>query len=237
MPVPSSITDLSTTASMNSPAGSDSPGILDDIQRAHAAFIAQLRDQKANLASPTFTGAVSGITQAMVGLDKVNNTADADKPVSTLQANAIASATPDASTTVKGKARLATPTEAAAGLDGTAAITPLTLRSGMNAAGSAPIYACRAWVAFQSAGGIVVKGSGNVSSVSANDNGDYTVNFTVSMPDANYAVVGTANRSDTGVPTVIGPFFSPQAGTCRVLNTTTDGVFSSSTHISIAIIR
>lgn len=44
MPVPTVITDLSTTAASNYPAGSDSPATLDDVQRAHAAFIAQLRD-------------------------------------------------------------------------------------------------------------------------------------------------------------------------------------------------
>ncbi|MDO7173992.1 hypothetical protein, partial [Mariniflexile sp. AS56] len=38
---------------------------------------------KANIASPTFTGTVSGITSTMVGLANVNNTSDANKPVST----------------------------------------------------------------------------------------------------------------------------------------------------------
>jgi hypothetical protein len=40
-------------------------------------------DLKANLASPTFTGTVSGIDKTMVGLPNVNNTSDANKPVST----------------------------------------------------------------------------------------------------------------------------------------------------------
>lgn len=44
MPVPTTIDQLSTTAASNFPAGSDSPASLDDTQRAHAAFIAQLRD-------------------------------------------------------------------------------------------------------------------------------------------------------------------------------------------------
>ena len=38
---------------------------------------------KANLASPTFTGTVGGITKAMVGLGNVDNTADINKPIST----------------------------------------------------------------------------------------------------------------------------------------------------------
>lgn len=44
---------------------------------------------KANLASPTFTGTVSGITAAMVGLGNVTNTSDANKPVSTAQQTAL----------------------------------------------------------------------------------------------------------------------------------------------------
>lgn len=43
---------------------------------------------KANLASPTFTGTVVGITKAMVGLTNADDTSDAAKPVSTAQATA-----------------------------------------------------------------------------------------------------------------------------------------------------
>src|SRR5688572_23278156 len=44
---------------------------------------------KANSSNPTFTGTVSGVTKAMVGLGSVDDTADADKPVSTPQQTAI----------------------------------------------------------------------------------------------------------------------------------------------------
>ena len=44
---------------------------------------------KANLADPTFTGTVSGITKTMVGLGSVDNTADTAKPVSTAQQTAL----------------------------------------------------------------------------------------------------------------------------------------------------
>lgn len=46
MPVPSAITDLSTTAASNSPAGSEAPTTADDYLRAHASFIAQLNANK-----------------------------------------------------------------------------------------------------------------------------------------------------------------------------------------------
>ena len=46
-------------------------------------------DLKANLASPTFTGTVSGITKSMIGLANVDNTTDLNKPVSTPTQNAL----------------------------------------------------------------------------------------------------------------------------------------------------
>lgn len=49
MPVPTVIGDLSTTASSNYPSGAESPAVLDDVQRAHAAFIAQIRDDYASV--------------------------------------------------------------------------------------------------------------------------------------------------------------------------------------------
>jgi hypothetical protein len=55
-----------------------------------ASALATTVASKAPLASPTFTGTVSGITKAMVGLGNVDNTSDLNKPVSTAQAAAIA---------------------------------------------------------------------------------------------------------------------------------------------------
>jgi hypothetical protein len=46
-------------------------------------------DLKANLASPSFTGTVSGITKSMVGLANVDNTTDLNKPVSTATQTAL----------------------------------------------------------------------------------------------------------------------------------------------------
>lgn len=44
MPVPSAISDLSTTPGLNSPSGSESPASIDDYLRTHAAFIKQVSD-------------------------------------------------------------------------------------------------------------------------------------------------------------------------------------------------
>jgi hypothetical protein len=58
MPVPSAITDLSTTAASNSPAGAESArGTIDDYLRAHASFIAQTR---AGTSATTYTFSATG---------------------------------------------------------------------------------------------------------------------------------------------------------------------------------
>lgn len=49
MPVPSSLNDLSTTPALNSPAGSESPALVDDYLRTHAAFIKQVSDESVKL--------------------------------------------------------------------------------------------------------------------------------------------------------------------------------------------
>jgi hypothetical protein len=53
-------------------------------------------------ANPTFTGTVSGITKSMVGLGNVDNTSDANKPVSTAQQTALDLKAPLASPTFTG---------------------------------------------------------------------------------------------------------------------------------------
>lgn len=77
--------------------------------------------------------------------------------------------------------------ENAAGIIEGKAVDPLGIREAFNATGSAPVYACRAWVNFNGTGTVAIRASGNVSSITDNGQGDYTINFTTAMPDANYA--------------------------------------------------
>jgi hypothetical protein len=57
------------------------------------------------------------------------------------------------------------------------------------ASGSAPSYSARAWVNFNGTGTVAIRASGNVSSVSDGGTGNYTVNFSTAMADANYSAV------------------------------------------------
>jgi hypothetical protein len=56
----------------------------------------------------------------------------------------------------------------------------------------------KAWVNFNGTGTVAIRASFNVSSVTDNGGtGNYTVNFTTAMPDANYAIAGAANDTNS----------------------------------------
>jgi len=71
----------------------------------------------------------------------------------------------------------------------------LQFNSGYGSAATA--YGCRAWVNFNGTGTVAIRASGNVSSITDNGVGNYTVNFTTAMPDANYCWQGTLWRNVT----------------------------------------
>ena len=56
----------------------------------------------------------------------------------------------------------------------------------------------KAWVNFNGTGTVAIRNSFNVSSVTDNGTGDYTVNFTTAMPNANYAVALVNSNSIGG---------------------------------------
>ncbi len=74
-------------------------------------------------------------------------------------------------------------------------IAAARITTALNATGSAPIYACRAWVNFNGTGTVAIRSSGNVTSITDHNVGIYTVNFTTAMPDAQYCVTGTVGRA------------------------------------------
>jgi hypothetical protein len=76
------------------------------------------------------------------------------------------------------------------------------ITSALNASGSAPIFACRAWVNFNGTGTVAIRASGNVSSITDSGVGMYTVNFTTAMQDANYAWSGSSKTDGTGMRAV-----------------------------------
>jgi len=63
---------------------------------------------------------------------------------------------------------------------------------------TATAYGCRAWVSFNGQGTVAILASGNVSSITDNGTGDYTVTFTTVMPDTNYSVAIECRKQSGG---------------------------------------
>jgi hypothetical protein len=81
-------------------------------------------------------------------------------------------------------------TGSAATVTGNATGSTFGFNSGFGSVATA--YGCRAWVNFNGTGAVAIRASGNVSSITDNGTGDYRVNFTTAMPNANYSTVTSA---------------------------------------------
>lgn len=82
----------------------------------------------------------------------------------------------------------------------------------------ATAYGCRAWVNFNGTGTVAIRASGNVSSITDNGTGDYTVNFTTAMSDANYSLVNQFEwgNSAFGASGRTSTIVTLATGSCRV---------------------
>ena len=114
------------------------------------------------------------------------------------------------------------------------------VKDALNATGSAPVYACRAWVNFNGTGTVAIRASGNVSSITDNGTGDYTINFTNAMPDANYSVAQTNGISVSGdgwgTPVIRTSTALPQT-TSVTLGCLSYSNWQDSAYITVAIFR
>jgi hypothetical protein len=82
-------------------------------------------------------------------------------------------------------------------------MSTLKVNTIQNASG-VEVYTAKAWVNFNGTGTVAIRAAGNVTSITDNGTGDYTVNFTTAMPDVNYAVPQGA--SDGSAPLSTGNF-------------------------------
>jgi len=75
----------------------------------------------------------------------------------------------------------------------------------------------KAWVMFNGTGTVAIRASYNVSSITDNGTGDYTVNFTTAFSSANYGVSGCAQEVSNNPTTVsISSAANPTASACRI---------------------
>ena len=109
----------------------------------------------------------------------------------------------------------------------------LAFNSGYGSAATA--YGCRAWVNFNGTGTVAIRASGNVSSITDNGTGDYTVNFTTAMPDANYSAVAASNYNAGSNASVRSNTYSASA--VQIVTHYGAAIVEDSSIVNVAIFR
>jgi len=117
-------------------------------------------------------------------------------------------------------------------ISSTTADTPVILQDS-----SSNSNTCRAWVNFNGTSTVAIRADFNVSSITDNGTGDYTVNFTTAMPDANYCGTNLGNTA-TGYLVRGGDDFTARTTSAfRVLCYNLAGSGQDSSIVTLAIFR
>jgi hypothetical protein len=101
-----------------------------------------------------------------------------------------------------------------------------------------PAYQCRAWVNFNGTGTVAIREDGNVSSITDNTTGDYTVNYATSLVDANGAVIVTAGGAGgANGDESIESTFSQTASAVRLIIRLYTSTTQDTTFVNFAVFR
>jgi len=94
---------------------------------------------------------------------------------------------------------------------------------------------CKAWVNFDGTGTPSINESYNVTSITDNDTGDYTINFTSALNNANYAVAATVGSYTTSNSNRSVAVFSQTTAGVRISVQTTAGAGEDATIVNVII--
>jgi hypothetical protein len=100
-----------------------------------------------------------------------------------------------------------------------------------------PEFKCRAWVNFNGTGTVAILASGNVSSITDNAAGSYTINFTTAMPDTNYSVSGAVIYVSGSNTSLQESTIARTASAVSVATVINNGGFADRSSVSVAIFR
>ena len=123
--------------------------------------------------------------------------------------------------------------------------TNLQDTSGGNSLTTAQIYngAAKAWVNFNGTGVVAMRANFNVSSITDNAEGDYTINFTTALTDANYTATFMLGRDTTNidVSAAVHPTTLPTSSALRIRTAFTSQVgqtlYADLTRIMVSVFR
>ena len=108
----------------------------------------------------------------------------------------------------------------------------------LNSALSDTIGKVKAWVNFNGTGTVAIRASYGVASITDNSSGNYNVNFTTAMTDANYAVVVTAGDTSLGTCLFQSPSnTAPTTTSAQVLVTNSVFAYTDRPFVQVAIFR
>lgn len=107
------------------------------------------------------------------------------------------------------------------------------------ASGTAPSYSARAWVNFNGTGTVAIRASNNVSSITDSGVGNYTVNFTTAMSDANFCAVGNGANLGTAASASAKGLLPVEyaTGSVRVVVTTGTGAAQDYDAVNVSVFR
>lgn len=111
----------------------------------------------------------------------------------------------------------------------------LQFNSGYGSAATA--YGCRAWVNFNGTSTVAIRASGNVSSITDNGTGDYTVNFTTAMPDANYSATLSSGMNSAAQYCTTNQSTTQSTSAIRVQNSNLAASLVDNANMYVAIFR
>jgi hypothetical protein len=97
--------------------------------------------------------------------------------------------------------------------------------------------AVKAWVNFNGTGTVAIRASFNVSSITDNGTGEYTLNFTNALADANYALNVTGTTSQALACGLNDLAAAPAAANVRIVTRAISGVLADSPYVYAAIFR
>lgn len=99
--------------------------------------------------------------------------------------------------------------------------------------GVSPKSACTAWVNFDGTGTVAIRDSYNVSSITDNGVGDYTINFATAMANTNYMLAGGGLDNDSGDLAVGRPAGGLKTNTAIRIKTVNGAVAFDSSDVGI----
>lgn len=93
-----------------------------------------------------------------------------------------------------------------------------------------------AWVNFNGTGTVAIRSSYNVSSITDNGTGDYTINFATALSDANYCAVALGNTASGYLIRGADDFAARTTSAFRVTTYTLAGASQDSSIVNVAIL-